>query len=64
MRDPKIGDRVTFRPAAFMDAQRNKDSNIWPSTVTGTIDYVNRAHRFYRVAFEVHGQIMKESIKY
>ena len=64
MQEPQLGDRITFQPAGFVDTLRDDIPNVWPATVTGTVDYINRAHRFYRVGFEVHGKRMEQCLKF
>lgn len=57
MTKPKVGDRVTFTPAAFQTLHT-------PHTVRGVIVYVNEAHRFYQVAYAIGDTILGEGLKF
>lgn len=35
-----------------------------PRSVTGRICYINRAHRFFQVAYEINGYHLTESFKF
>ena len=57
---PEIGDRKTWIPAAFegehQQGLRSLRSDA-EAEVTGTVVYVNHAHRWYRVMFELPGGV-------
>ena len=57
---PEIGDRKTWIPAAF-EAEHQQGLRSLRSDaeaeVTGTVVYVNHAHRWYRVMFELPGGV-------
>lgn len=57
MTKPKVGDRVTFTPAAFQTLHT-------PHTIRGVIVYVNEAHRFYQVAYAIGDTILGEGLKF
>lgn len=69
MREPeltsvRIGERVRFVPAAFVDnLGRVQDTDV-PREVTGQIEYINHAHRYCRVGFEVCGRTLRECFKF
>mgnify|MGYP000013155539 FL=1 len=50
----RIGETFLFRPAGLPQGR----------TVTGTVIYINRAHRFFTVLYELNGSIFRESFKY
>lgn len=57
---PEIGDRKTFVPAAFEGEHQLGLTAIRPSAenrVTGTVVYINEAHRWCRIRFELPGGI-------
>jgi hypothetical protein len=63
---PRLGDKVRFAPEAFTgdrDPAQPKRA-IVPKVVTGTIVYVNRAHRYYTAEFSARGVTMRESFKF
>ena len=56
----EIGDRITFRPAFWKAMQssggRGGQNRIEEGTiVTGTVDYINEDHRWFRVRYEEGG---------
>ena len=65
---PEIGDRRTFVPAAFEGEHQQGLRAIRPEAeaeVTGTVVYVNEAHRWFRVRYETpDGGVQHESFKY
>lgn len=67
MQEPHIGDPYRFVPSSF-EGESAGTGPEWkramPRAVTGRIVYINRAHRFFTVAFTVHGVELKESIKF
>lgn len=55
-----IGDKIRFKPACWMDMKtedgRGGQNRIEAgSEVTGTVDYINREHNWFRVRYEVRG---------
>ena len=46
----KIGDKKTFRPAAYERAVAGLGQKL--EKVTGTVVYINRKHGWYRVEYE------------
>lgn len=58
----EIGDKITFRPAAFFDNPSGYGPA--PTQVTGTVIYINKEHRYYRVAYEMPGCIGHECFKF
>lgn len=64
---PELGDKIRFRPAAFVGEGDDPKAMGWmmiPRVVTGTIVYINRPHRFYDVAYEIHGVKLREAFKF
>lgn len=47
----KIGDKMTFTPSAWV--QEVGLALLRAKTVTGTVDFIHRAHRWYRVRYEL-----------
>ena len=45
----RIGEAYTFVPAAFGAEIGGKDTKTIPRRVTGHIEYINRAHRYFTV---------------
>lgn len=58
---PDIGEKISFIPDAFTRVE--KDPRV-PVRVAGIVDYINRAHRYYRVRFEVNGYTLYECFKF
>lgn len=57
---PEIGDRRTFIPAAFEGEHQQGLRAIRPEAeaeVTGTVVYVNEAHRWCRVRYDLPGGV-------
>lgn len=46
----KIGDKKTFKPAAYERPTAGLGAKF--GTVTGTVVFINRKHRWYRVEYE------------
>ena len=46
----KIGDKKTFRPAAYERVTAGLGNKL--GKVTGTVVFINRRHGWYRVAYE------------
>lgn len=61
---PEIGSTLTFRPSAFEGS--GDIDGVLHQKVTGTVVYVNEAHRWYRVAYQTNmpGCIGYEGFKY
>lgn len=67
MQELHIGDPYRFVPSAFIGETSGRDlqgERETPRAVTGRIVYINRPHRFFDVAFTVHGVELRESIKF
>lgn len=47
----QIGDKMTFTPSAWV--QEGGLALLRAKTVTGTVDFIHRAHRWYRVRYEL-----------
>jgi hypothetical protein len=63
----KLGMEVRFTPAAFFgenSAQREGTPMQIPRQVTGKISYINEAHRYYTVDYEIYGVKLRESFKF
>lgn len=58
-----IGAPYRFVPAELM-AERGASGRYESIQVTGHIRYINRAHRFFRVAYEINGYELRECIKF
>ena len=61
----KVGDKIRFRPHAWMNVG---DDKRWagvsiPDKVTGRVVYVNEEHGIYRVAYDCHGLTQYETFK-
>ena len=57
---PEIGDRRTFVPAAFEGEHQQGLRSIRPDAdakVTGTVIYINEAHRWYRMRYDLPGGV-------
>ena len=57
---PEVGDRKTWIPAAFEGEHQQGLRSLRPDAeaqVTGTVVYVNQAHRWYRVRFDLPGGV-------
>lgn len=66
MNCPEIGEKIRFRPRAFAEGLGIADRDIDDrrGMVTGRVTYINRAHRFYCVAFEAGETTMHECFKF
>ena len=56
--------RLTFVPAAFGAEIGGKDTKTIPRRVTGHIEYINRAHRYFTVRVDTGRGILRESFKF
>lgn len=56
---------MSFKPFGWFDNPANY--SLWAEqipTVVGTVDYINRAHRYVRVAYQMPGRIWHECFKF
>lgn len=53
----RVGDEYRFRPAALM-SEGNENGNHRVEKVTGTITYINHAHRYFLVEYRLNGYRM------
>lgn len=62
----KVGDKITFRPSFDSGTyEKSEEQRTYVRhPVTGTIVGHNRAHRFYRVEFEIGGTKFHECFKF
>lgn len=62
----KIGDNVTFIPAAWTSITGHNQIELLGAAknVTGRIERINRAHRWFRVAYEAAGVTQYECFKF
>lgn len=58
---PNLGDKIRVTPSAFTDPQ---DKSSAQGEVTGTVVYINTAHRFFSVEFDLNGFRFRESFKF
>ena len=66
MADIQLGAAYSFVPTAFIDVvagwpSKHKET---PRRVTGRVTYINWAHRFFVVTFDVNGCTLNESFKF
>lgn len=63
---PVLGAPYTFVPAAFL----TEKSAVMPGgvpvprAVTGKITYINRAHSYFTVTYQINGYDLRQSIKF
>ena len=60
----RLGEAYTFVPAAFGAEIGGKDTKPIPRRVTGHIEYINRAHRYFTVRVDTGRGILRESFKF
>ena len=65
----QIGDKIQFLPACFIGDVDGNGSTVdifgaYRGKVTGTVSYINLAHRFYRVSWTTNGITMHECMKF
>lgn len=62
----KIGDKVTFIPSAWTQKTDVNALEAYGAAkdVTGRIERINRAHRWFRVAYEAAGATQYECFKF
>lgn len=58
-----IGAPYRFVPAAAM-AEKGASGRYESTPVTGRIRYINRAHRYFAVEYEINGYKLQECIKF
>lgn len=63
---PELGKSYTFTPAAFL---QEKSATLpgqkpVPRAVTGEIIYINWAHSYFTVEYEVNGYKLRQGIKF
>lgn len=63
---PVLGAPYTFTPAAFLQEKSAvlPGQQPVPRTVTGTITYINWAHRWFLVTYKVNGIELRQGIKF
>lgn len=63
---PALGAPYSFTPAAFLQEKSAvlPGQQPVPRTVTGTITYINWAHRWFRVTYKVNGTELSQGIKF
>lgn len=60
----EIGDKINFRPTAFMSEGAMTKSSRAPVSVWGTVTYINEAHGWYRVEASFNGgAVLRECFK-
>lgn len=66
MDEIKLGAAYSFMPEAFINYQDGPlpGGQAVPRRVTGRITYINHAHRYFRVTYEVNGVTLSESFKF
>ena len=62
----ELGETYKFRPEGL---DQHSDGSLAhlpgrPRYVTGTIDYINEAHRYFRVRYEMWGKAFHECFKF
>lgn len=62
----RLGAKCTFVPACFGEYGANKSNKLDAYSVTGTITYINHAHRFFRVEYRMgkSGTTLSECFKF
>ncbi len=69
-KDCAIGAKITFRPSCWYDGRSGSqggDIHVrlpGGTEVTGTVDYINREHGWFRVRYEVFGNVNHECFKF
>ena len=63
---PALGAPYSFTPAAFLQEKSAllPGQQPVPRPVTGTITYINWAHRWFRVTYKVNGTELSQGIKF
>lgn len=62
----RIGAPYTFVPSSFVGEKSGvlPGKKEMPRSMTGRICYINHAHRFFQVAYEIHGYHLNECFKF
>lgn len=62
----RVGKAYRFTPSAFIGERAGElpGQKPIPRTVTGKITYINRAHRYFLVVYQLGGRELSECIKY
>ena len=61
---PEIGDKIRFRPAAWMESPEHYSSRPVGREVTGPGVQINTKNRWFRVAYDRGGQTGFECFKF
>lgn len=66
-RQLRLGDKLRFVPAAWL--KKNSEAELRyhdriPRDVLGIVEYINTAHRFFRVRYEAAGTVQHECFKF
>lgn len=62
MERPNLGDKLRFVPDAFVDYKEERMGRlVLPRDVLGRVVYLNEAHRFFDVEYELNGVKLRES---
>lgn len=66
MQNIELGATIRFVPAAFVTERKGTLPGKLeiPQHVTGSIVYINEAHSYFTVEYELHGNKLRESIKF
>lgn len=66
MQNIELGATIHFVPAAFVTEKKGTLPGKLeiPRRVTGRIVYINEAHSYFTVEYELHGNKLRESIKF
>lgn len=59
----KIGDKITFRPCAFINYRQTSKEYFLPVIVTGRVVGIHIAHRYCRVEYYAGGTVQHECFK-
>ena len=62
--EPEIGDKIRFKPAAWMDNPEHFSVFSEGREVTGPIVQINKEHRWFRVEFPCGNAIGHECFKF
>lgn len=58
-----IGEPFPWQPAAFEGVSGLMSLGSKVNTLHGHVVYINAAHRYFTVAAEVHGHVLRESFR-
>lgn len=56
----RVGDRIAFKPFAFVTMEHEEV----PIVLSGTVIYVNEAHRYYTAEAPCNGYVIREAFKF